>query len=209
MKIGIIGCGNVGVTLARFWVKNGHQIMLSYSHDDAKLQRAAASVSKAAKTGTPREAAAFGDVVVLAVPWASVHNAMEAAGPITNKILYTTVNALSPDKTGLVVGTTTSAAEEIAKLAPKANVVEALPPFAELLASGSTTVGGHQGTIFCCGGEPGAKSIVAGLVGETGVEVIDAGPLTAARFIEPAMMLLVRLAYVQGMGGKIAYKLLR
>ena len=50
---------------------------------------------------------------------------------------------------------------------------------------------------------------MAGLVRETGAEVIDAGPLTAARFIEPALMLLVSLAYAQGMGGKIAYKLLK
>jgi predicted dinucleotide-binding enzyme len=148
-------------------------------------------------------------VVVLAVPWSAVADAVNAAGPLSNKILYTTVNALTPDMSGLAVGTTTSAAEEIAKLAPGARVVEALPPFAELLASGSASVGGHRGTIFSCGDDPGAKSIVAELVGETGVEVIDAGPLTAARFIEPAMMLLVRLAYAQGMGGKIAYKLLR
>src|SRR5262249_50866013 len=118
-------------------------------------------------------------------------------------------NALTPDKSGLAVGTTTSAAEEIAKLARGARVVEALPPFADLLASGSATVGGHPGTIFCCGDDQKAKSIVAGRAGETGAEVIDAGPLSAARFIEPAMMLLVRLAYAQGMGGKIAYKLLR
>jgi len=209
MRIGIIGSGNVGVNLAKFWVKKGHEVMFSFSRDEAKLRSTAAGVSNDARTGAPRDAAAFGDVVVLAVPWSAVADAVNAAGPLSNKILYTTVNALTPDMSGLAVGTTTSAAEEIAKLAPGARVVEALPPFAELLASGSASVGGHRGTIFSCGDDPGAKSIVAELVGETGVEVIDAGPLTAARFIEPAMMLLVRLAYAQGMGGKIAYKLLR
>ena len=209
MKIGVIGSGNVGANLARVWVKNGHDVILSFSRDEAKLRKTAASISRNARTGTPRDAAAFGDVVVLAVPWLAVSDAMNAAGAIEDKILYTTVNALTPDKSGLAVGTTTSAAEEIAKLARGARVVEALPPFAELLASGSASVGGHRGTIFSCGDDQEAKSVVAGLVGETGAEVVDAGPLSAARFIEPAMMLLVRLAYAQGMGGKIAYKLLK
>jgi predicted dinucleotide-binding enzyme len=209
LNIGVIGSGNVGAGLARFWVKNSHEVMLSYSRDESKLLRTAASISGNVRTGTPRDAAAFGDVVVLAVPWPAVRDALNAAGTLEGKILYTTVNALTPDKSGLALGTTTSAAEEIAELARGARVVEALPPFAELLASGSATVGGHPGTIFCCGDEQEAKSIVAGLVRETGAEVIDAGPLTAARFIEPAMMLLVKLAYAQGLGGKIAYKLLR
>jgi 8-hydroxy-5-deazaflavin:NADPH oxidoreductase len=209
MKIGIIGSGNVGVNLAKFWAKNGHELMLSYSRDADKLARAAAGVSKDTRVGAPREAVAFGEVIVLAVPWAAVADAMSAAGSMAGKILHTTVNALSSDKGGLAVGTTTSAAEEIAKLAPGARVVEALAPFAELLAAGSTAVAGQQSTAFCCGDDPEAKSIVAGLMRETGTEVIDAGPLTVARFVEPAMMLLVSLAYAQGMGAKIAYKLLR
>src|SRR5438876_3942084 len=103
MKIGIIGSGNVGANLAKFWAKNGHQIMLSYSRDDARLARAAAGVSKDTRTGAPREAVAFGDVVVLAVPWSSVSHALEAAGPLSGKVLHTTVNALSSDKRGLAV----------------------------------------------------------------------------------------------------------
>jgi 8-hydroxy-5-deazaflavin:NADPH oxidoreductase len=67
----------------------------------------------------------------------------------------------------------------------------------------------NKAAAFYCGDDPQSKSLVAGLVEETGVEAVDAGPLTAARFIEPAMMLLVKLAHAQGMGGKISYKLLR
>ena len=72
------------------------------------------------------------------------------------------MNALTPEKSGLAVGTTTSAAEEIAKLARGARVVEALPPFAELLASGSASVGGHPETTFCCGDDQEAKSLWRG-----------------------------------------------
>jgi len=208
MKIGIIGAGNVGVGLGKFWAKNTHQIMLSYSRDDAKLEAAAATIGKGAKTGSPAEAAGFGDVVVLAVPWAAMLDAVKAAGTLEGKILFSTVNALSPDMSSMEVGTTTSAAEEIARLAPGSRVVEALPSFAELLHRGSTELDGQQATIFFCGDDKGAKEVVAGLLAETGVETIDAGPLRNARFIEPAMMLLVQLAYPLGLG-PVAMKILR
>jgi predicted dinucleotide-binding enzyme len=68
-----------------------------------------------------------------------------------------TVNALKPDMSGLAVGTTTSATEEVSKLAPCAAVVSAIPPFSELLAAGSTAVLGQKGTVFVCGNDAGAK----------------------------------------------------
>jgi predicted dinucleotide-binding enzyme len=208
MKIGIIGAGNVGVGLAKFWVKHGHEIFLSYSGDMAKLETEARSLGNGTRTGSPSEAASFGDVVVLSVPWAATLDAVRAAGPLKGKLVLSTVNALSPDLSGMAVGTTTSAAEEIAKLVPEARVVEALPSFAELLHSGSTVVEGQQATIFYCGDDRDAKQLVASLIAETGVEAIDAGPLRNARFIEPAMMLLVQLAYPLGMG-PVAFRLLR
>ncbi|HKC94317.1 MAG TPA: NADPH-dependent F420 reductase [Nitrospira sp.] len=208
MKIGIIGAGNVGVGLAKFWVKNGHEILLSYSRDMAKLETEARSLGNGTRTGSPSEAASFGDVVVLSVPWTATLDAVRAAGPLRGKLVLSTVNALLPDMSGMAVGTTTSAAEEIAKLAPEARVVEALPSFAELLHSGSTVLEGQQGTIFYCGDDRDAKQLVASLIAETGVEAIDAGPLRNARFIEPAMMLLVQLAYPLGMD-PVASRLLR
>src|SRR5215510_15156811 len=176
MKIGIIGAGNVGVGLAKFWVKNGHEILLSYSRDMAKLETEARSLGNGTRTGSPSEAASFGDVVVLSVPWTATLDAVRAAGPLRGKLVLSTVNALSPDMSGMAVGTTTSAAEEIARLAPGSKVVEALPSFAELLHKGSTEIDGQQASIFCCGDDKGAKQVVARLLAETGVETVDAGP---------------------------------
>jgi predicted dinucleotide-binding enzyme len=84
-----------------------------------------------------------------------------------------------------------------------------LPSFAELLATGSTEIERMATTVFYCGDDGEAKQIVANLIRETGVETVDAGPLRNARYIEPAMMMLVQLAYAQGMGGQIGLKLLR
>lgn len=208
MKIGIIGGGNMASGLSKFWAKNGHELMFSFSRSEQKLKDLATSVSNSAQIGTPAEAVAFADVVLLAVPWAAVPEALQAAGSLSGKILFSCVNALKPDMSGMAVGTTTSAAEEIAKLAPGARVVEGLPLFAEVLQSDSTSFNGQEATVFYCGDDAEAKSVVAGLLKETDVEAIDVGGLSTARYIEPAMMVLIQLAYVQ-QKGQVAFKLLR
>ena len=110
---------------------------------------------------------------------------------------------------GLEVGTTTSAAEEVAKLAPGARVVESLFSFARQVQSGSLRFGSQQSTVYYCGDDPAAKAVVAGLIAELDAEPVDAGPLMSARYLEPASMLMVQLGYKQGLGDKIAIKLLR
>jgi 8-hydroxy-5-deazaflavin:NADPH oxidoreductase len=208
MKIGIIGGGNIARGLGKFWAENGHELMFSFSRNEQKLKDLARSVSDAARVGTPAEAVQFADVVLLAVPWEAVPKALQAAGSLSGKLLFSCVNALNPDMSGMAVGTATSAAEEIAKLAPGARVVEGLPLFAEVLDSGNTQFNGQEATVFYCGDDAEAKSIVAGLLRETATEAIDVGALSAARYIEPAMMVLIQLAYVQQMG-QVAFKLLR
>jgi 8-hydroxy-5-deazaflavin:NADPH oxidoreductase len=208
MKIGIIGAGKMGSGLGKIWAKNGHELMFSFSHDEQKLKELAASVSATAQVGTSAAAVQFADVVLLAVPWGAVYEAVQAAGSLEGKILFSCVNALKPDMSGMAVGTTTSAAEEIAKLAPGARVVEGLPLFAEVLQAGDTSFNGEKATVFYCGDDSEAKTIVAGLLEETAVEAIDIGGLSTARYLEPAMMLLIQLAYMQQMG-QVAFKLLR
>jgi predicted dinucleotide-binding enzyme len=68
MKIGIIGTGEIGSALARHWAAAGHQLLISSRHPE-QLQSLAKSIGPNVKVGTPHEAAAFGDVVMLAVPY--------------------------------------------------------------------------------------------------------------------------------------------
>ncbi|WP_254721954.1 NADPH-dependent F420 reductase [Kovacikia minuta] len=208
MKIGIIGAGNMGSGLGKIWAQNGHQLMFSYSHDRSKLEKIAQAIGPNASVGTPAEAVQFADVVVLAVPYGAVEDALKAADSLDGKILFSIVNALLPDMSGMAVGTTTSAAEEIAKLAPTARVVEALPVFAEVLNSELRRFGDQQATIFYTGDDEPAKQVVADLLREIDVELIDAGPLKNSRYVEPAMMLLIQLAYAQQLG-PVGFKLLR
>jgi 8-hydroxy-5-deazaflavin:NADPH oxidoreductase len=208
MNIGIIGAGNMGSGLGKIWAEQGHQLMFSYSRDTSKLEKIAQLIGNNASVGTPTETVQFAEVVVLAVPYGAVEDALKATGSLEGKVLFSIVNALLPDMSSMAVGTTTSAAEEIAKLAPGARVVEALPVFAEVLNSSSRRFGDQQATVFYTGDDESAKQVVADLLREIDVEPIDAGALKNSRYVEPAMMLLIQLAYAQKLG-QVGFKLLQ
>jgi predicted dinucleotide-binding enzyme len=200
MKIGIIGAGNIGSGLGKLFAKTGHEVIFSFSRDPHKLEQAVIEAGPNARSGTPEEAARFGDVVVLAVGWGVVKEAFQAAGPLDGKTLISCVNPLTPDYSGLVVGTTTSGAEEIAKLVPGAHVVEAfLNVFAGILHSGTMLFGTDVPSVFYCGDDEASKSAVRRLIGDIGLEPVDSGPLRNARFVEPTAMLILQLGAFLGM----------
>jgi predicted dinucleotide-binding enzyme len=208
MKIGIIGAGNVGTGLAKRLVPKGHNLVLSYSRDAAKM--AAVAKDLGARTGSVAEAVAFGEVVILATPYTANEEALKQAGkPATGKIIWDCTNPLKPDLSGLLIGTTTSAGEQTAALAPWARVVKAIPPFAERLHADHLEIAGEKPGVFVCGDDPEARRVVARLVSDIGAEPVDTGGLTLSRYIEPANMLLVALAYGNGFGTRIALELKR
>jgi predicted dinucleotide-binding enzyme len=208
MKIGIIGAGNVGTGLTKLLSPKGHEIMLSFNKDPDKLVQTAKAFG--AKSGSVADSVAFGDVVVIATPWVATKDAITQAGnPTDKKIVWDCTNALKPDLSGLAIGTTTSAAEEIQKAAPWARVVKAIPPFAEAMHSGSVRIGTKGAGVFIASNDAEAKRTVTILVQDLGAEATDVGPLTNARYIEPACYLIVHLAYMQGFGTKIGLSLER
>ncbi|MHA2184721.1 MAG: NADPH-dependent F420 reductase, partial [Promethearchaeota archaeon] len=153
-------------------------------------------------------AAQFGEVIVLAVPWSAVKETIEVVGDLTGKIIIDCTNAVAPHLGGLLLGHTTSAAEKIAEWAKAAKVIKA---FNSLGAENLTKLqyGSQSASTFICGDDMDAKSIVRNLGEELGFDVVDAGPLENARLLEPLAMLWIDLAYKQGMGTDIAFKLLR
>jgi len=198
----------MGGGLGRRWARSGHHVMFSYSQNPQKLRDLAEEVGSHARTGTPQDAARFGDVLLLAVPWHAVGDALAAAGPLDGKTLVSCVNPLGPS--GLEVGMTTSGAEEISKLAPGAIVVEAFNTiFAGLIHSSAHRFGDHPATVFYCGDDRSSKARAAELITDAGFQPIDAGPLQNARYIEAVAMLLIELAYSQLMGSDIALRFMR
>jgi predicted dinucleotide-binding enzyme len=191
MKIGVIGAGSLGTAVARRLLEAGHEIVFG---GGTSAQEAAGRLGVAASSN--RDAVSFGDVVLLAVPYAAVAAALEEAGSLENTVLWSCVNALKPDLSGLAVGFETAAAEEVARRAQGARVVSAIPPFAEALANGDLRYdAGLTPSVFVCGDDDQAKATVELLVFDIGAHPVDAGPLSAARLVEPAMMLLVSIAY--------------
>jgi 8-hydroxy-5-deazaflavin:NADPH oxidoreductase len=208
MKIGIVGAGNLGTGLAKLLSPKGHQVLISYSRDASKLQATAKGLG--IKAGTVAEAVAFADVIVLATPYPAAEDALKQAGsPSGGKILWDCTNPMKADFSGLVIGTTTSAGEQIAQKAPWAKVVKAIPPFAEVLRSGNLNLGGGKPGVIVCSDDAPSREVIAKPVTDLGAEPVIAGPLALSRYVEPANMLLVALAYANGFGPRIGLNLRR
>jgi predicted dinucleotide-binding enzyme len=207
MKIGVIGAGNVGGTLGRLWAARGHQVLFG-SRDPGQERMQELARGAGAQAGTVAEAASFGEVVVLATPWHGTQEAIAAAGSgLNGKVLIDATNPLLPNLAGLAVGTTTSAAEEVAGWAPRARVVKAF----NTIGAGyfaNPTFDGQAASLFICGDETAAKEVVAGLGAALGFDVVDAGPLKNARLTEQLAMLWIDMTYLR-QAGPIAFRLLR
>jgi 8-hydroxy-5-deazaflavin:NADPH oxidoreductase len=131
MRIGIIGAGSLGSALGERLGRAGHEIMVGGG------DRAREVASRmAAGVGSNSDAAAFGDVVVLAVPFAAIEAALDGAAT-EGRVLWSCGNALRHDLSGLAVGSDSSAAEQVARQARGARVVAAIPPFAHAIAAGT------------------------------------------------------------------------
>jgi len=210
VKIGILGAGNMGATLGRLWLELGHEVFFGLRDaESAKAQRAFSVVGSEARWGTAAEAATFAEVILIAVPWEATREVIEPiAAQLAGKVLIDCTNPIKPDLSGLAIGHTTSAAEEIARWAQAARVVKAFNTV------GASTLhdakfGDHSASVFICGDDEPAKLIARQLAEGIGFEVIDAGQLTMARYLEPLAMLWIHLAIRGKFGSKIAVKLLR
>ena len=125
MNIALIGAGNVGGVLGNRWAKAGHQI--KFGVPDAGRPEVVAllrEIGSSATAGNNRDAAAFGEIVVLATPWHATEAALQSAGDLTGKILVDCTNPLKTDLSGLLIGFDTSGGEQVADWARGARVVK-------------------------------------------------------------------------------------
>ena len=204
MRLGIIGAGHVGGTLGRLFEAQGHDVRFGVRDPD---KQAAGGLPRD-RSGSVSDAAAFGDVILLAIPWDALKDALAATGPLTGKTVIDCVNPLLPDLSGLALGTTTSAGEEIQKLLPGAKVVKCF----NTLGAGNFAnpeFGDQKASMFFAGDGAGAKLIVAALGKQLGFDMIDAGPLSQSRWLEAMAILWITMAYKYGGSQRSAFKLLR
>jgi predicted dinucleotide-binding enzyme len=203
MKITVIGAGNMGSAFVKQLVHAGHQVSVT-ARDSAKAAQLAAAYP-GAKAVQVAGAASDADAIVLATGYADAQQALRAVGDLDGKVVVDITNPLTADYMGLTVGHSTSAAEEIAKAVPGAEVVKAFNTvFAQVLAEGADFGNGRKASVFIAGDSERAKQTAAAIAESIGFAVVDAGGLKNARYLEPLAGLNIYLGYGAGLGTGIA-----
>jgi predicted dinucleotide-binding enzyme len=209
MKISILGAGNVGGTLGTAWARKGHEVFFGVPRpQDAKTQGLLKTIGAKARAGSVAEAAAASNVIVLATPWPATRDAIQAAGDLAGKVVVDCINPLKEDFSGLVLGHTTSGAEQVAQWAKGAKVYKAFNQIGFNVMA-NPVFDDRRAVVFVCGDDDAHKPTVLQLAADIGFEAIDAGGLVAARLLEPYGMLWIHLALVRGLGRDFAFGLLK
>jgi 8-hydroxy-5-deazaflavin:NADPH oxidoreductase len=213
MKIGIIGSGVVGQTLAAGFLRHGHEVEIG-TRDPAKLKDWSAK-HPGIRVKTFAEAAAFGDVVVLAVAGQVALEAVKLVGPkaLRGKTVIDACNPIGggPPVNGVLSYFTTltdSLMERLQKAYPEAHFVKAFNSVGNAQMVNPQFAGGRP-TMFICGNDAGAKKTVTQILDQFGWDTEDMGAVEAARAIEPLCMLWCIPGVGKGDWSPHAFKLLR
>ncbi|MFI0723295.1 NADPH-dependent F420 reductase [Streptomyces sp. NPDC021224] len=180
MRIGIIGAGHIGSTLARHFAAAGHQVALANSRGPETLAGLTADIGGGVRAVTAAEAAGFGEVAVVSIPYGRIDELPRAE--LSGKIVIDTCNYY-PQRDGheadLDDGATTSS--EKVRAATGGDVVKAFNAiFWENLRDRGRPEGDPERlAIPVSGDDAEAKKVVAGLIREIGFDPVDAGPLAA------------------------------
>lgn len=176
MKIGIVGAGHIGGTLAGLLVKAGHEVAVSNSRGPESLKPLVTRLGKNARAVTVQDAAAFGEMVILAVPWRKPE-ALPPPHLVAGKIVVDAMNPYGDGGTIIDLGPSTSS-EETAKRLPGCRLVKAFNTihFKHLQERG-TLRKEERITIYVAGDDDEAKSVVKKMIEEIGFASFDTGSL--------------------------------
>ena len=185
VRIGVIGSGSVGSALGRVWANAGHQVMFSSRHLEQDKQLAA-SIGANARAGTPAEAAAFGEVLVFAVPYGALPDLGKAlTGSIKGKVVIDACNPF-PQRDGEIANRAREqgAGYVSAELLPGARIVRA---FNAVGAARMGAVHEEPGRIGMpiAGGDKAAVEIASRLIREIGFEPVLVGGLDKGKYLMP------------------------
>lgn len=178
MRIGIIGSGNIGGTAARLFAKEGHEVAISNSRGPESLNPLVSSIGGKVRAATVEEAIAFGDLVLLALPWRD-RQKLPPAERFAGKIVIDATNPYTAEG-GLFDLGASSSSEEIARQLPGARVVKAFNTiyYRHLASRGRTDLEiSERHPIFVAGDDREAKAVASGLIAEIGFAPVDTGSL--------------------------------
>ncbi|MFC5663561.1 NADPH-dependent F420 reductase [Kitasatospora misakiensis] len=196
MRIGILGAGRMTEALAPQWIRAGHEVLIG-GRTPGKAKELAERIG--ARVGTLREAAEFGEVVLLAV----LHEGLEptlaeagaAEGTLAGKTVIDCGNAVLLDGYTQVTWDGRSMAEELARLAPGSRVVKAFNlSHADVWALTPPAFDGRPLTVPFAGAEEG-KADARRLIADLGAEPLDVGDLSQTRHLEAMAIIVIRLLF--------------
>lgn len=196
MRLTFIGSGNVATNLATLARQAGLETVLS---------------SRAPESGSGRttfaEAAATGDIVVLAIPYRFCAETLPSlAGALAGRIVVDATNPLNEDFSPIDLGSGTSAGETIAVLLPGARVVKAFNAiFAAMMTADGRDRKGRPATAFVASDDVEARNEVLALARSLGFAPVSAGVLSSSRYLEAMTNLHIRIAFVEGGGTDAAF----
>jgi len=177
MRIGIIGSGNIGGTVARLLAAAGHEVFLAHAGGPDSLREQVEAIGDRARPATVEQAAEFGQVVLLAIPWRSRGDL--PADRLRGKVVVDAMNPYRPDFTLYDLGGSTSS-EEVAKTLPDARLVKAFNTLysRDLASRGDPDLPiDERVALFVAGDDGRAKAEVAELIDDIGFAPIDTGSL--------------------------------
>ena len=195
MKIGVLGSGIVGQTLAAGFLRHGHAAMIGTRQPDHEAMKKWLAENPSGSVSSFEQAARFGELLVLASLGRAASQVIELAGKANfdGKALIDTTNPIAetPPVEGVLqffTGPDQSLGEQIQAQLPAAHVVKA---FNSVGAARMVNPHFDEGTptMFLCGDDAGAKAAVSGLIRELGWEAFDCGGIVAARALEPLCVL--------------------
>ncbi len=205
MKIGILGAGNIGGTLGSRWAAEGQHKVVYGARDpnSAKTRAALAESGPDARAVSLVDAAAFGEVLVIALPADAVAGALAQMGDLNGKIVIDATNDVRHARPA----DSPSMSNAIARQLPGARVVKCFNTMTWETIRDPKFNEGVAATAFLCGDDASAKAVVSGLAAELGLDSADLGPLAQAAMQDG--LLLVFFALAQTYGRDIALKMLR
>ncbi len=213
MKVGILGSGAVGQALGKGFADLGHDVKIgTRDPSQEKIKTWIGKTGPKVSAGTYAEAAAFGELLVLATPWSGTENAIKLSGRknFAGKVVIDVTNPLDfsggpPPK--LALGHTDSAGEQIQRWIPDGLVVKAFNIVGNADMVNPRFPGGPP-DMFICGDGEGAKKKVTEILTLFGWSTIDLGGIEACRYIEPLAMVWITYGFRTNQWSQ-AFKLLR
>lgn len=192
MRIGVLGAGNMADALAAQWARKGHEVRIG-ARAPEKAVALAARVGGGAEGGTLREAAGFGEAVLLAVTHEGVEDALRQAGPLAGRVLLDCTNPMEPPFERMKTEGGPSAARRIADLTG-ARVVKAFNTCPDTVwRMAPPEFGGRPLGVPLCGDDPDALAVARRRVADIGCVPMDGGGLARAGLLEATTAFLVGL----------------